>query len=737
MKRSIPNHAGLAGLTALAMILAQALDSRGARAQAEPTPAGYRAAVLKSRGDAAQGKALLDNVERTKCLSCHAVGGRGATLGPDLTGLGGGRATLAEILDAILEPSAKIHPDYASTTVALKSGRVLDGILRPVNDAEVEVVTSANEAFKVARTEIEEQAPSRVSLMPKGLEQGLSAGEMADLLAHLSTLEPPNPLGQGEAINARDIPRAVEPIKLVPILEPGRAFNHPVWFGALPGHTGENLVIEMQAARVWRMEANGHDRSLYVDVLKETISGELTGLTSLAFHPDFARNRRYFLKMHVPVEPGRLAVQVVERKATPDGLADSGEPSKLIIKIPVFTEVHNGGHLAFGNDGYLYVGMGDTGPQTDPRGHGQDLTTLLGKISRIDVDHAEGDRAYAIPKDNPFRETAAARPEIWALGFREPWRFSFDPPTGDLWVGDVGQGLYEEVTIVRSGENHGWNVIEGFRSFSDRYRQPDARYVPPIFAYHHRVGVSITAGFVYHGKKNPSLVGKYICGDFEMRKIWAIEQRDRKLTSIMEIGRAPDRIVSIGLDSEGEIYLVGWDRGNIFTIDAGEADLTAAVPLREVVPTARTQASSWKSTEARPSSDEWTRPDFDDKGWREAQGGFGTRGTPGSTVRTEWRSPDIWLRREVTLAEGDPGSLSLAVHHDEDTEIYLNGILAARLPGYVSDYEEIPISPEALAGMKPGRNLIAVHCHQNGGGQYIDVGLVQQPSRKRPTPPRR
>src|SRR5262249_52768864 len=151
------------------------------------------------------------------------------------------------------------------------------------------------------------------------------------------------------------------------------------------------------------------------------------------------------------------------------GLRDSGEPSKTVLEIPVFSEIHNGGHLAFGPDGFLYIGMGDTGPQEDPRGHGQDLFTLLGKMSRIDVDHREGGRHYAIPPDNPFRDKPGARPEVWALGFREPWRFTFDRATGDLWIGDVGQGLYEEVTIARKGENHGWNVFEGFRSFSDRY----------------------------------------------------------------------------------------------------------------------------------------------------------------------------------------------------------------------------------------------------------------------------
>ncbi len=146
--------------------------------------------------------------------------------------------------------------------------------------------------------------------------------------------------------------------------------------------------------------------------------------------------------------------------------------------------------------------MGDTGPQNDPRGHGLDLSTVLGKISRIDVDRAEKGRSYAIPSNNPFRKSPNARPEVWALGLREPWWLRIDAPTGDLWVGDVGQGLYEEVTIARQGENHGWNGFEGFRSFTDRYAKEGARYVPPVFAYHHRVGFSVTGGFVYRGK-NP------------------------------------------------------------------------------------------------------------------------------------------------------------------------------------------------------------------------------------------
>jgi putative heme-binding domain-containing protein len=652
--------------------------------------------------------------------------GAGPALGPDLAGLGRGRVGVADILDAILEPSAKIHPDYASTVVALKSGRVPQGLLRPISEAEVEIVSSATETVRLARSDIEEQSSSRTSIMPKGLHEALSPGEMADLLAFLSTLEPASLGTRGEAVDARDIPQAVGPVSFRPIVAPGESFHRPVWFGHVPGHPGRSAVIEMQKGRVWLLSRDGRERTPFVDVVSETIPGELTGLTSLAFHPDFPRNGRYFLKMHAPHEGGRLAVQVVERKATPDGLRDLGEPSKLVLKIPVFSEIHNGGHLTFGPDRFLYIGMGDTGPQNDPRGHGQDPSTLLGKISRIDVDRAEAGRSYAIPSDNPFRDRPDVRPEVWALGFREPWRFSFDPPTGDLWVGDVGQGLYEEVTIARRGENHGWNVFEGFRSFSDRYAKGGARYVPPVFAYHHRVGVSVTGGFIYRGRKYPAMEGKYICCDYETRRVWAIEQSDRTLTSIVEIGRAPERIVSFGVDSEGEIYVVGFDRGLIYRIDATDADLAAAEPAREVVPTARREAALWRRTEARPAA-EWAREDFDDGGWAEAPGGFGTRGTPGATVRTEWRSRDVWLRRSVVLPEGDTKALALSVHHDEDAEIYMNGVLAARLPGFVSDYEDVPISEDARAALRPGKNLLAIHCRQTGGGQYIDVGIVQQP----------
>ncbi|WP_165072607.1 PQQ-dependent sugar dehydrogenase [Paludisphaera rhizosphaerae] len=691
----------------------------------QPTTAEYRREVLAAQGDAGRGRGLFENVAKTRCAGCHSVAGKGPAIGPDLAGLTTANDR-GELLDAILDPSAKISPDYVATVVGLKSGRVLQGLVRPLGDADLEVVVSAEETVRVARTDIEEQAASRVSMMPTGLLQALSPGESADLLAYLATLGPSGTGSLREAVDVRDVPRATVPVAFRPIIAPAERFQRPVWFGPVPGLPGAAIVIEMQRGRLWLLEDDFRRRSLFVDVGDDTTPGELTGLSSVAFHPDFARNRRYFLKLHTPRSAGRLAVRVVERKAAPDGRRDSGEPSKQILHIPVFSDIHNGGHLAFGPDGFLYLGMGDTGPQNDAQGRGQNLSTLLGKMLRIDVDRAEGDRPYAIPADNPFVGRPDVRPEIWAYGFREPWRFSFDARTGDLWVGDVGQGLFEEVTMPRAGENHGWNVFEGVRPFSDRFARPNARYVPPVFAYHHRLGPSVTGGFVYRGAKNPTIAGKYVFGDFETRRVWALDQRDRTPTAILEIGRAPDRIASFGTDSEGELYVVGLDQGLIYRIDAASADLTPALPAREVVATSRRDPATWRRTEQRPAEG-WIAEDFDDASWTERPGGFGTRGTPGANVRTEWRSSDVWLRRAFDLPPGDVARLALLVHHDEDAEIYLNGVLAVRLPGFIREYEEVPIAAEARAALRTGRNTLAVHCRQNGGGQYIDVGIIDRP----------
>jgi glucose/arabinose dehydrogenase len=194
------------------------------------------------------------------------------------------------------------------------------------------------------------------------------------------------------------------------------------------------------------------------------------------------------------------------------------------------------------------------------------LTVPLGKMLRIDVDSDSDGKEYGIPSDNPFRERSDALPEIWAYGFREPWRFSFDSLTGDLWVGDVGQDRVEEVTMVRRGENHGWNVFEGFEPFSNRYRKENMSYIPPVFAYRRKFGNSITGGYVYRGDTNSSFYGVYICGDYTSHRIFGVRQRNRKLEAVRQIGTAPQGIASFSRDEHGELYVVGYE-GMVYQLD--------------------------------------------------------------------------------------------------------------------------------------------------------------------------
>jgi glucose/arabinose dehydrogenase len=189
---------------------------------------------------------------------------------------------------------------------------------------------------------------------------------------------------------------------------------------------------------------------------------------------------------------------------------------------------------------------------------------------RIDVDRTEGDQPYAVPRDNPFVGRPDFRPEIWAYGFREPWRFSFDSLTGDLWVGDVGQDRYEEVDIARRGENYGWNVYEGFEPFSNRYRRPGQTYIPPVFAYGRKYGVSVTGGFVYRANPHSSFYGVYIFGDYQSQRLWGLTQKHRRLQTIRQIALAPERVVSFGRDEHGTLYVVGYD-GMIYKMDFDQA----------------------------------------------------------------------------------------------------------------------------------------------------------------------
>lgn len=345
----------------------------------------------------------------------------------------------------------------------------------------------------------------------------------------------------------------------------------------IPGEPDAWLVTH-QVGYIWLAEktATGERKSLFLDQVHETYSKTgPNGLLGIAFHPRFRENRKYYLKYQV-FENNEIAAVIAERTMTADLRHDSGEAPRRLIRIQSLAGDHGGGCVQFGPDGYLYFAMGDSGPHRDPNGNAQNMQLLLGKMMRIDVDHQDAGLGYAVPADNPFIGKPGARPEIWASGFRNPWRFSFDSRTGALWLADVGQDRVEEIDLITRGGNYGWNVYEAFERFSDQYRTPGVNYIMPVMAYGRRYGNSVTGGFVYRGHKAPSFDGIYIFGDYNSKRIFGMSSAEGHLKTVRQIGRAPQRIVSFAQGNDGELYVAGFE-GEIFRIDLSGADFSGPV----------------------------------------------------------------------------------------------------------------------------------------------------------------
>lgn len=292
------------------------------------------------------------------------------------------------------------------------------------------------------------------------------------------------------------------------------------------------------------------DRVRYLDKQNEE------GLLGLAFHPKFKQNGELFV--FYTDKKAKMA-NVVSRfrvsKTDPKKADPASEEEIIRFEKPFWN--HDGGTIAFGPDGYLYITHGDGGNGNDPFENGQNLKTLLGKVLRLDIDHKANGQNYAIPKDNPFVGTDAA-PEIWAYGLRNVWRMAFDRGTGELWAGDVGQNLYEEINILKSGGNYGWNVREALHPFGKKGVDVNAKMIDPIWEYHHDIGKSITGGVVYRGKKLTELTGSYLYADYVSSHVWALTY-DAKLGRVIanrEIQSAGVPILSFGEDQDGEAYLL-------------------------------------------------------------------------------------------------------------------------------------------------------------------------------------
>ena len=705
-----------------AMVLVAALIGV-TKAFAQQSAAEYANYALTHSGRATNGAAIFKDEAKASCAKCHSVDGVGLKAGPDLAAVAA-KFSRADLVKAILEPSASIAIGYATTRITTISGEEHDGVLQRAGKV-VELAGADGEKILIDTNNISARRTSAVSLMPEGLNQGLSLEEFTDLVAYLLTLRP-NASGAASASGVLvSVPVAEKEASFTPLFPANIGFQTPSWFGEVPGRSNLYLGLEM-GGKIWMVEGAGSSatQKVFVDLSGSVYVGGGSGLLACAFHPRFAENRRYYLKYHQ--QKARVSALIVERQFTPDFRADAGV-ARVILEIPCTTQYHTGGALEFGPDGYLFIGMGDTGPQRDPRGNGQNLGVLLGKILRIDVDKAEGALAYAIPLDNPFRNRTGARGEIWAYGFREPWRLTFDRETGEMWVGDVGQDRVEEVGIVRVGENHGWNVYEGFERFSETFRRAGEEYQMPVFAYLHSVGVSITGGYVYRGKRAPGLRGYYVCADFESRRVWALTETNRTLAQIVEIGVAPSRPVSFSEGRDGEIYVLGHDSGRVYHVDLESVD-TTPLKAQTLAATSEQAGVMWRMTGTKPS-DSWYLAEFDDRSWTSAMGGFGTADTPGALIGTEWRGQNIWLRREFFLPETFTANkgrrLVLRVHHDEDAVVYLNGAMVSRLPRSTTEYIEMALGDEAARVLRPGRNVLAIHCRQTRGGQYIDAGLIE------------
>lgn len=350
---------------------------------------------------------------------------------------------------------------------------------------------------------------------------------------------------------------------------PGIGFERPVFLAEIPGKPETFLVLEQPGAIqiVSRKDsAGGWTKTPFarIDVTGGASGGDERGLLGFAFHPDYVTNRRYFVYF---VQGSEDVLE--EGLADSSLLRDSGAPRRGILRIADPFQNHNGGTIAFGpKDGYLYLGTGDGGSAGDPKGNGQNKQSLLGKFLRLDVDAdgAASGKAYGIPKDNPFTDGSAA-PEVWAYGLRNPWKWSFDPATGDLWAGDVGQNTLEEVDLIEKGGNYGWNAWEGDRCFSGK--GPDcglSGHKDPVFAYGRddRGGISVTGGFVFRGDAASPHYGAFIFGDYGTNNVWSL----LKNGSATALPRAPEiGISSFGVDSEGRMYVMGVFGETIYRMD--------------------------------------------------------------------------------------------------------------------------------------------------------------------------
>jgi uncharacterized repeat protein (TIGR03806 family) len=360
------------------------------------------------------------------------------------------------------------------------------------------------------------------------------------------------------------------------------SFNKPVLLLQAPGDASRWFVVEQGGAvRTFANDPNVTASTPFIDITTRVNSGAgaEAGLLGMAFHPNFATNGQVFLSYTGYGGPTNLRSVIARFRSNDGGRTLDPASEEILLTVDQPYTNHNGGNVAFGPDGYLYIGLGDGGSGGDPQGNGQNTSTLLGKMLRIDVDTVQGAQGYGIPADNPFAG-GGGRPEIYAVGLRNPWRWSFDRATGELWAGDVGQTRLEEIDRIERGGNYGWNVREGTQCYRPSTGCPSAGLIDPVVEYGRTDGASVTGGFVYRGSAIPSLVGAYVYGDFVSGRIW-------RITYDPMTGRPSPQLLldtsynisSFGEGQDGELYVVSYG-GRIYQFTQASTPPATNFPAR-------------------------------------------------------------------------------------------------------------------------------------------------------------
>lgn len=377
---------------------------------------------------------------------------------------------------------------------------------------------------------------------------------------------PPEPQTPSEPDPSTDEPGSPAPEFSYELVRtyPALTFNLPVDYQIAPGDPSNVYVVE-KGGRIltFSNRENVSSFEVFLDITPKVDSrSNEKGLLGLAFHPDYAENGYFYVnytnRTHTIVaryqkEPGD------DRMGNPDS-------EQILLTFPQPYANHNGGQLAFGPDGFLYISVGDGGGAGDPQDNAQNLTRIYGKLLRIDVDSTSSGKPYGIPEDNPFASGSAGElPEIYAYGLRNPWRFSFDNDRDLLWVADVGQNRIEEIDLVENGGNYGWNILEGTSEFAPSPGVDMNSLEPPVYEYEHPLGKSVTGGYVYRGAITPSLIGAYIYGDFVTGKVWALWIDEARNVLNRELLETELNISSFGLDPEDELVILDY-KGGIYRI---------------------------------------------------------------------------------------------------------------------------------------------------------------------------